>query len=386
MDRPLFRCRQRLCLPCRCAGAFGAHGLRNILAADALAIFETGVRYQMYHALALLAVGLLTAVRGSSGTLTASGWLFVIGTIIFSGSLLPALRHRHPLAGRDHPPGRRMLPRSVGAAGSERAARVNDVYSRVEAFQVQGEPGTNSCKRLTTVSHVTHINFAAHAIQEQKIKAGLVFDESRLNQHRVLVTWLSPNDWIEYIYGTVKFEVDWATLVEGKNYYWVECMHYSPRHFRILVTSEDRSSLLEKYIPELRTGPWWYDKENDAHYFNRDYTLEIMLEDDIPLKSVQKISTVTHHSRICTLYRGSSELCEDINLDSFSSVHSNLVRRNAHGNQCDLAFLAALGRGDDTEAGELAGIFSSKQHLRAACTKLLNSSFHVDFDLWKPRG
>ena len=45
------------------------------------------MRYQMYHALALLAVGLLTAVRGSSSTLTASGWLFVIGTIIFSGSL-----------------------------------------------------------------------------------------------------------------------------------------------------------------------------------------------------------------------------------------------------------------------------------------------------------
>ncbi len=297
-----------------------------------------------------------------------------------------------------------------------------------EAFQVQGEPGTNSCKRLTTVSHVTHINFAAHAIQEQKIKAGLVFDESRLNQHRVLVTWLSPNDWIEYIYGTVKFEVDWATLVEGKNYYWVECMHYSPKALRILVTSEDRSSLLEKYIPELRTGPWWYDKENDAHYFNRDYTLEIMLEDDIPLKSVQKISTVTHHSRICTLYRGSSELCEDINLDSFSSVLKLACKLGAEGINArypqkweqgifrsvslklsekleDLntdylgevttgsrgpalarAFLAALGRGDDTEAGELAGIFSSKQHLRAACTKLLNSSFHVDFDLWKPRG
>ncbi len=87
MDRLFFAAGSASAFLAVALGAFGAHGLRNILAADALAIFETGVRYQMYHALALLAVGLLTAVRGSSGTLTASGWLFVIGTIIFSGSL-----------------------------------------------------------------------------------------------------------------------------------------------------------------------------------------------------------------------------------------------------------------------------------------------------------
>ena len=61
------------------AGAFGAHGLRGALAPDRLEIFETAVRYQLIHALALLAVPIL----GAAG----AGWAFLAGTIIFSGSL-----------------------------------------------------------------------------------------------------------------------------------------------------------------------------------------------------------------------------------------------------------------------------------------------------------
>ena len=67
-------------------GAFAAHALKSRLDADMLATFEVGVRYQMYHAFALLAVG--WACTRWPGTLTtASGWLFVAGTVIFSGSL-----------------------------------------------------------------------------------------------------------------------------------------------------------------------------------------------------------------------------------------------------------------------------------------------------------
>lgn len=67
-------------------GAFGAHGLRERLAPDMLAVFEIGVRYQMYHALALLALGAV-AGRLPGGAVAAAGWLFVAGTVIFSGSL-----------------------------------------------------------------------------------------------------------------------------------------------------------------------------------------------------------------------------------------------------------------------------------------------------------
>jgi uncharacterized membrane protein YgdD (TMEM256/DUF423 family) len=68
------------------AGGFGAHALRDRLSADYLAVFETAARYQMYHALALLVVALLLSLR-PLGTLQWAGWLFVVGTTLFSGSL-----------------------------------------------------------------------------------------------------------------------------------------------------------------------------------------------------------------------------------------------------------------------------------------------------------
>ena len=68
------------------AGAFGAHALRARLAPDLLAVFETGARYQMYHALALLAAA-WAAERWASGAAVAAGWAFVAGILVFSGSL-----------------------------------------------------------------------------------------------------------------------------------------------------------------------------------------------------------------------------------------------------------------------------------------------------------
>jgi uncharacterized membrane protein YgdD (TMEM256/DUF423 family) len=68
------------------AGAFGAHGLRSRITPDLLAVFEVAVRYQMFHALALLACA--WACPKWPGTLvTTAGWLFVAGTVVFSGSL-----------------------------------------------------------------------------------------------------------------------------------------------------------------------------------------------------------------------------------------------------------------------------------------------------------
>jgi uncharacterized membrane protein YgdD (TMEM256/DUF423 family) len=67
-------------------GAFGAHGLRATLSPEDLATFETGVRYQMYHALALLAVA-GAAARWPGSAAPLAGWLFVAGILVFSGSL-----------------------------------------------------------------------------------------------------------------------------------------------------------------------------------------------------------------------------------------------------------------------------------------------------------
>ena len=67
-------------------GAFGAHGLRGILSPEDLVTFETGVRYQMYHALALLGVA-WAITQWETVLLEWSGWLFVLGILVFSGSL-----------------------------------------------------------------------------------------------------------------------------------------------------------------------------------------------------------------------------------------------------------------------------------------------------------
>ena len=68
------------------AGAFGAHGLKDRLSSEMLAAFEVGVRYQMYHAFALFVVS-WAQTRWPGAPLVASGWLFVLGTLLFSGSL-----------------------------------------------------------------------------------------------------------------------------------------------------------------------------------------------------------------------------------------------------------------------------------------------------------
>ena len=70
------------------AGAFGAHALRARLSPDLLAAFETGARYQMYHALGLVAAA-WAGTRGvaAEGAAAWAGWLFVAGTVLFSGSL-----------------------------------------------------------------------------------------------------------------------------------------------------------------------------------------------------------------------------------------------------------------------------------------------------------
>jgi uncharacterized membrane protein YgdD (TMEM256/DUF423 family) len=68
------------------AGAFGAHALRSRLTPEYLTVYETAARYQMYHAFGLLAVAWALS-RWPSATAQWAGWLFVIGTVLFSGSL-----------------------------------------------------------------------------------------------------------------------------------------------------------------------------------------------------------------------------------------------------------------------------------------------------------
>ncbi|WP_096462920.1 DUF423 domain-containing protein [Sulfurifustis variabilis] len=68
-------------------GAFGAHALRARIPAELMASYQTGILYHLFHALGLLAVGLIAAHLPASGLVRAAGWLMLVGTVLFSGSL-----------------------------------------------------------------------------------------------------------------------------------------------------------------------------------------------------------------------------------------------------------------------------------------------------------
>ncbi len=70
-------------------GAFGAHALKQRLSADLMAVYQTAVQYHFWHALALLAVGVLLANGINNRLIVASGWLFTAGIVLFCGSLYP---------------------------------------------------------------------------------------------------------------------------------------------------------------------------------------------------------------------------------------------------------------------------------------------------------
>jgi uncharacterized membrane protein YgdD (TMEM256/DUF423 family) len=83
MNRHFFRLGAISAFIAVAAGAFGAHALRTRLTPDLLAVFETGARYQMYHAVGLFAAAWVGSCRPGR----IAGWCFALGTVLFSGSL-----------------------------------------------------------------------------------------------------------------------------------------------------------------------------------------------------------------------------------------------------------------------------------------------------------
>jgi len=79
--------------------------------------------------------------------------------------------------------------------------------------------------------------------------------------------------------GAVRFDFDWASLIAGKKFYWVESIAYGIEAARLLVTDTDWSHLLTPYSPSAGNGPWWQPAANE-HYWNGKFTLEIMYDGD----------------------------------------------------------------------------------------------------------
>jgi hypothetical protein len=164
--------------------------------------------------------------------------------------------------------------------------------------------GSVDCQDLDIVSHVTHVNAALTILRDGALRPRLIYDESRLNTERILVTWLSPNDWTNaggFRYGNIAFDLDWSDITDGRRFYWVGVMQYRPVACRILLTEEDRENELEPYDPSLRDGPWWRSARTARDYWNGEYCIEFMLEAEVPIADVTGLRFVKHHATRCSI-------------------------------------------------------------------------------------
>lgn len=171
------------------------------------------------------------------------------------------------------------------------------------------------CRILQTVRHVVHVPLARRIIEDGKLKAGLVEDESILRRRRLAVTWVSANRWGNgSIYGNVEFSFPWRTIVSDRRFYWVEVMNkYNPSAYRILLTNSDRDLSkwgLQAYNPSSDKGPL---RERDGiWYWNGNYTSELMIDGDIDLEDCSDLQFIDHNRELCRTHKSS---CPDRTAD-----------------------------------------------------------------------
>jgi hypothetical protein len=199
-----------------------------------------------------------------------------------------------------------------------------------------GEPCSNpnrpsaSCYPLDTIYHVAHVSDAFRIFEDKRIRATLVGDESRLKKTRSSVTWLSPNTWANgSFYGNIRFDFDWKKLVEGKRFYWVEAMKYSPIAYRILITDDKPSLDLERYHPEEGNGPLYFDTKSDTWYCNIDnLTGEFMLDSDLWLDECETVAFENHHPRTCKRRDGHCRQLGRERYEAGAKLLSRLIGQN----------------------------------------------------------
>lgn len=226
--------------------------------------------------------------------------------------------------------------------------------AKPEHFKV-GKPSTQrnwtnpDCQRLTDVSHVTHVANAVSIAREGILRPRLVFDESKLNQTRTLVNWLSPNYWNDGSrYGTIELHFDWP-LAKERDAYWVEAIDYRVTACRILLTSDKKTPQgigLAQYDPSTTPGPWKTDSKA-KHWWNGDHCLELMVHDELSVEAVTRVSFVNHHRRWCSLHRNEPKECIELGLKAHSAgaqFIASIVGEGLHtldhaliddGNPCD---------------------------------------------------
>jgi hypothetical protein len=190
--------------------------------------------------------------------------------------------------------------------------------------------GSRYCRPLDQVFHVAHVDDACRIIEDGRIKAGLIGDESRLRKTRTSVCWLSANYWTPgSIYGVIQFTFRWGDIIRDRNVYWVEVMNYPNPAYRFLITDRDLSgsSLLQHYDPTTARGP--LRLRNGVWYWNGKYTSEFMLDSNLSLRRCVEISAITHRADRCRLYGSSS--CADARRSTRSTGAQTLAYVIARG-------------------------------------------------------
>ena len=172
--------------------------------------------------------------------------------------------------------------------------------SEWSSYACKGSIGGDSYVHLDTVHHTAHVPQAQRIIQDGRITAGLVYDESRLRRSRLAVSWLSANHWAYgSIYGNVEFGFHWPEVVAGRRIYWVEAMDYRPPAYRFLLTKRNLndSKLVRPYDPAKDDGP--LRCTDGKWYANLSFTSEFMVDDDLPMDVCRRIDFVQHHRDLC---------------------------------------------------------------------------------------
>ncbi len=282
--------------------------------------------------------------------------------------------------------------------------------------------------KLDVVRHVAHVPHARRIVEEGRIKAGLVYDKSKLNTTRLSVAWVSANTWARgSIYGMVEFQFAWTDLIESYPYiYWVEHIpDYTPPAYRFLLSaSRQQSELMVCYDPERDDGPLrlW----NDSWYWNCKECSEFMITDDLRLSRTTGLAFVKHHDEYCRTYKSA---CEDLreqplpektggrmlsyilghelhtlnhhfNRDeqfnlltrSYVGLHDELTQTDfggalRHDKSCDTVVRGALalyGMDKVAHARNLLGLISSQEHFEEALTEIIRE--HFGDPKWRPGG
>jgi hypothetical protein len=199
-----------------------------------------------------------------------------------------------------------------------------------EKYKIDGELAETATE-LDTVRHIAHVPHARRIIEDRKIRAGLVYDESHLKTSRISVTWVSANTWNQgSIYGTVEFQFDWKMLIAGKNVYWVEAIEkYNPPAFRFLITARKYTSeIVTPYDPAKDDGP--LRTSGDKWYWNGNFTSEIMIDEDLWLREGNGLDFIDHNPQICRTYRSLHADCKQKPPETGGRILAYILAHNVH--------------------------------------------------------